>query len=376
MKRLFGRVAKIYFVFVFIFLAAFSANVFAFEKEPATIVISKTGSDNAEAIFKSDGAGAKGPWYPGYSANSILRIKNAHGSKVTVNKIGLNISLNKDNQELDLADESAVAYLQNMHIKVNYKDSINNALLGTIFDGSFEEFRHGADCAIFMDNADSLDLIYTINMEESAGNEVMGIVGKADFTISLFENNAPRKSHTKFIEPSDIQGHWAYADILALLKQKVVSGYPDGTIKPDTYITRGEVAIVLCNALGIIPKVSDNHQDYYTDQIPVNMKGYVNALTAKGIYIGYPGSIFKAEEVITREEVACVLNRVFDKKPTVPFKLLFTDENLIGDWAQESVKAMVENKIIVGYKDNTLRPKNKVTRAEVFVMLDRARNKL
>lgn len=34
--------------------------------------------------------------------------------------------------------------------------------------------------------------------------------------------------------------HWAYKDIMEFAEKGIVTGYPDGTIKPDEYITRAE----------------------------------------------------------------------------------------------------------------------------------------
>lgn len=114
----------------------------------------------------------------------------------------------------------------------------------------------------------------------------MGIVGKADFTISILENNVSRRSHTKFIEPSDIQGHWAYADMLTLLKQGVISGYPDGTIKPDAYITRGE-------------------GDWAYES--------VKALVENRTISGYEDNTLRPKARVTRAEVFVMLNRARNK---------------------------------------------------------------
>ena len=51
---------------------------------------------------------------------------------------------------------------------------------------------------------------------------------------------------------SDVpSSYWAYAAISSLSSQGIVSGYPDGTYRPDNTITRAEFATMLVKALGL-----------------------------------------------------------------------------------------------------------------------------
>lgn len=43
-----------------------------------------------------------------------------------------------------------------------------------------------------------------------------------------------------FAQFSDMNSHWAKDEVLKLSEEKVVSGYPDGTYKPNRTITKGE----------------------------------------------------------------------------------------------------------------------------------------
>lgn len=44
---------------------------------------------------------------------------------------------------------------------------------------------------------------------------------------------------------SDVDGHWAEADILDLIEKGLMSGYEDGTFKPNKPVTRAEMASVI-----------------------------------------------------------------------------------------------------------------------------------
>jgi len=48
---------------------------------------------------------------------------------------------------------------------------------------------------------------------------------------------------------TDIQSHWAKEAIMAAMGHNILSGYPDGTFKPDNRLTRAEAAAVLNNVI-------------------------------------------------------------------------------------------------------------------------------
>jgi hypothetical protein len=48
---------------------------------------------------------------------------------------------------------------------------------------------------------------------------------------------------------SDIAGHWGEERIKQAAEKGIVSGYPDGTFKPNRTVTRAEFAVMLMNTL-------------------------------------------------------------------------------------------------------------------------------
>ncbi|MCI2047605.1 MAG: S-layer homology domain-containing protein [Faecalibacterium sp.] len=50
---------------------------------------------------------------------------------------------------------------------------------------------------------------------------------------------------------SDSAGHWAEDIIQELAERGIIAGYPDGTVKPDNIITRGEFCALLARYLEI-----------------------------------------------------------------------------------------------------------------------------
>lgn len=52
---------------------------------------------------------------------------------------------------------------------------------------------------------------------------------------------------------SDINAHWAYNDIIKAIDGNIIDGYPDGTFRPNDYISRAEVAKITNKLLGREP---------------------------------------------------------------------------------------------------------------------------
>jgi hypothetical protein len=69
---------------------------------------------------------------------------------------------------------------------------------------------------------------------------------------------------------SDCAGHWASAYIGAADVNGLMSGYPDGSFKPDSFITRAEVMTAVNRMLGRVPDAAAlaQIQNPYVDLSP------------------------------------------------------------------------------------------------------------
>ena len=85
---------------------------------------------------------------------------------------------------------------------------------------------------------------------------------------------------------TDISNHWAKEYITALIEEGVISGYTDGTIKPDKNITRAELTVSIVKALGLEPL--DNAKVDFKDakDIPSWALGYIAVANQNGIILG------------------------------------------------------------------------------------------
>lgn len=89
----------------------------------------------------------------------------------------------------------------------------------------------------------------------------------------------------------------------------------------------------------------------------------------KGFLSGYDDGSFKPDNKISRAEFASVINRAFLKDKTVPdTEMTFKDVNK-SDWYYNSIAQVASNNIMSGYEDNTFRPNSPVTREEAITAL-------
>ncbi|WLR49071.1 S-layer homology domain-containing protein [Halobacillus litoralis] len=146
---------------------------------------------------------------------------------------------------------------------------------------------------------------------------------------------------------------WAKSEILYLSNHGIISGYPDGSFKPKEEVTRGQVALMVIKDLypEAAPQQSNPFVDvpkgkYYSDAVRVAYE--------KGIISGYPDQTFKPNAYITRAEVTLIVDRAYSiNREGNPQG--FTDDHIF-PWAQESILDLNSKGIINGYTDGTFKP--------------------
>ncbi|MBM7649056.1 dienelactone hydrolase [Bacillus ectoiniformans] len=115
---------------------------------------------------------------------------------------------------------------------------------------------------------------------------------------------------------------WAYKEIMFSAEKGYLNGYPAGTFEPNQSISRAQAAKILANALGFkAENVTD--QTVFTD-VPSDSEflPYIRFLKQKGILSGYENGTFKPNETLTRAQMAKILSIAFELngKPKQPFK--------------------------------------------------------
>ena len=167
---------------------------------------------------------------------------------------------------------------------------------------------------------------------------------------------------------------WAKSAISKWNNKGYISGYPDGTFRGNNNITRAEV-------ISIINKL--NNSNITTNKRPskdINYNDWFYNDMGKAANLGLisidENGNLRPNEFATREEVMVILSKLLnitysgslDKAKVKQF----SDCHEISSENYKRVAGIVEEGFVNGYKDNTLRPKANITRAEFLCVLDNA----
>jgi hypothetical protein len=148
--------------------------------------------------------------------------------------------------------------------------------------------------------------------------------------------------------------------------QAYMTGYPDGTFRPDKPITRAEMATVLVRLFGK-DKGNKTAAKTYTDTTPGHWANAAIDLAAdSGLMDGYPDGSFKPEQTITRAEAASIAARL---SSAAEGSGSFSDT--VGHWAAAAFGKAKAAGVVNGYADGTFRPEQTLTRAEAVTMLNK-----
>ncbi|HCX61382.1 MAG TPA: hypothetical protein DHU59_02980 [Clostridiales bacterium] len=166
---------------------------------------------------------------------------------------------------------------------------------------------------------------------------------------------------------SDIEGHWAKNWINEAIKLGFVSGYDDGTFKPDRTITRAEFSKLLNGALKTEKKADFNFTDVKSSEW---FYDEVRKSVASGFFSGYENNTFRPNNPIKREEVAKVVSSAMTTGGVDgEGATLLSDYGTVQEWAKPSVNAVYNKGYILGYPDKTYQPSKALTRAEAVKII-------
>ncbi|MGD9568213.1 MAG: S-layer homology domain-containing protein [Sedimentibacter sp.] len=205
-----------------------------------------------------------------------------------------------------------------------------------------------------------LDAITDTSTTEEINEEIENKTTDSDETMPI--KNA--KAQSSF---SDIEDHWAKKWIDKAVALGFVSGYEDGTFKPDRTITRAEFSKLMNSALHTDKKAALSFSD-------VNSKEWfyeeVQKSVASGFFSGYENNTFRPNNAIKREEVAKVVSSsITTGEADGEGATLLSDYSTIQDWAKASVNAVYNKGYILGYPEGVYRPEKALTRAEAVKII-------
>ncbi|MEK5233390.1 S-layer homology domain-containing protein [Lysinibacillus sp. FSL K6-0232] len=189
---------------------------------------------------------------------------------------------------------------------------------------------------------------------------------KKTYTLTIYREMP--KPNEPVIAFTDIAGHWAEDYIMRAAAKGIVSGYPDGTFKPNHPVTRAEFTVMLAGALKLEGQgAALTFTDH--DQIGGWAKQAVAQAVQAGIVDGYNDGSFRPNAQITRVEIAVMIARALKLQLNANTTTGFADDEAIPQWAKGAVEAIRKLGIVDGRGGNRFVPNETATRAEATVML-------
>lgn len=169
------------------------------------------------------------------------------------------------------------------------------------------------------------------------------------------------------VEPSD----YFFDAVESLSAEGILSGYEDGTYRPNQPVTREQAAKIISLALGLdIENVEDpafsdvKDSDYFY--------AYIAALAGRSILEGQADGSFRPKDNLTRAQMAKILSKAYDLGEERLGDEVFKDVK-DGDWFSVYLPALIANGITLGRTADTYDPNGTVTRAQMAAFVYRCR---
>ncbi len=204
-------------------------------------------------------------------------------------------------------------------------------------------------------------------------------IAKAEKVFTFSDENAPAFR--------DISHHWAEGDITVLSGSHLLGGYEDGRFYPDRSITRAEFVSMLMRCLQKQGQLDDvTAGEPFQDCGQHWAAQTLGQARSLHIISGDEAGNFRPDSAITRQEVAAILQNAatyVERQQTAPTDRAdaqsgslqqYSDAAEIADWAADAVSAMDAAGIMHGYPDGRFAPKGDTSRAECASVLKMALN--
>ena len=182
-------------------------------------------------------------------------------------------------------------------------------------------------------------------------------------TISTFD----RVQKYRFTDvPSNF---WAYESITKMTKEGLMSGYRNGTFKPNDPLSREEAASLFSNMIGDTPSImlASSFSDITSDRWSSLA---IESVARANIISGYGDNTYRPEQYMSRQEFAVVADKFLHyqgyrtEDPTVLDTIHFSDQKFIAPWAQSSVRELALWGFINYSTKGLFNPEKYITRGE------------
>ncbi|NQX71365.1 DUF4832 domain-containing protein [Paenibacillus alba] len=235
-------------------------------------------------------------------------------------------------------------------------------------------------------------LILTLPLSAGSDHALAGVYYLADNGTPVFVDSSEDKGqliakvwhfssyavlalHKSFRDvPSE---HWAFADIQRMAARHIIEGESDTDFAPDRSVNRAEFTAMLVRQLGLTAKKASTDARFMDVEPQAWYAEAIQIAVQNGLVTGLGEGWFGPDQLISRQQAAVLLQRAKGANLTVPAAAgnasyeAFADKEEGAVWAQDALRASVEQGLLQGLDDHMLAPAEHMSRAQASVILSR-----
>ena len=187
----------------------------------------------------------------------------------------------------------------------------------------------------------------------------------------LLQDEARENVWSRTNSYSDVaSGVWYNSAVSTLTNAGILTGYPDGTFRPDAPITRAEFATIAARFYHA-PEVTG---DAFSDISGSWAREYINRAAARGLIDGYEDGTFRPNQNIKRDEAMKIINKVLfrtpDKEHFLPDMIKWPDNSNTDAWYYTDVQEATNNHDYERVDKNSPETWTKITQARDWKALE------
>jgi len=187
---------------------------------------------------------------------------------------------------------------------------------------------------------------------------------------------------------NDISDHWAKDYIIKVADEGLVTGYSNGTFKPENSVTVLESLVMMSRLYDIDDDIEEqivekykpvlegmtNAQDYSWAFESLSVALELGIVSQNGLETMFKGKTISQEA--SKQEICVLLTKAMmlsdEAKNLKVYTLPFKDVTSIDTSARPYIYVMYDKEVVKGDTKENINPKDNITRAVMATMLDRA----
>jgi hypothetical protein len=176
------------------------------------------------------------------------------------------------------------------------------------------------------------------------------------------------ESSTNTFTFSDLNNnHRFYNEISYLLAREVITGFQDGSFRPSDKVTRAQAAIMIGRALDL--DGTKRTTGFKDVGTSSAASGYIASAVERGIITGFKDNTYRANDPVTRGQMAIFIARAYDLKNEA--QVSFSDVPK-GSASYVYIQRILAEGITTGYNDGTFKPERELIRSDFAAFMARA----